>query len=110
MPPKKHRHFKNKTDASVVQWDGPTGIRLAMHRYDAFDGRDWTQSAEPKNEQLTQVIINDASWFFDPDMREVMRDSQGDISVGLVKVIRLDSQRIPVPMSTAGIHVKEVDR
>lgn len=110
MPPKKHRHFEDKNDASVVQWDGPTGIRLAMQRYDTFDGEEWSQSADLKVDKLTRVDINEAPWFFDPGMRDVLSRDSEDASVGLLKIIRLDSQRLPVPMMTAGIHIKEVDR
>ncbi|MDV6030711.1 MAG: transglutaminase domain-containing protein [Phycisphaera sp. RhM] len=110
IPPKKHRHFENTKDASVVQWDGPTGIRLALHRYDQFNGKDWIQSANPKTDSLTRIDLDGAPWFFDPMMRNTLNDSSGAISVGLLKVIRLDSQRLPVPMLTAGIHIKELDR
>ncbi|QDV59280.1 transglutaminase-like domain-containing protein [Rosistilla oblonga] len=110
LPPKKHHHFKDAKDASVVQWDGPTGIRLAMHRYDTFDGRDWSQTADLKNEKLTPVVIDEATWFFDPVLRGVLSRDPDSASVGLLKVIRLDSLRLPVPMLTAGIHIKEIDR
>jgi len=110
LPPKKHRHFDNAIDASVVQWDGPTGIRLAMQRYDTFDGEDWLQSADWRNEKLKRVDINEAPWFVDPEMQNALSRNPSATSVGLLKIIRLDSQRLPVPMMTAGIHIKDVDR
>lgn len=110
LPPKKHHHFNDTFDVSVVQWDGPTGIRLAMHRYDTFDGRDWTQSADLKNDKLTRVDIDKAAWFFHPNMRNVLLRGPAATSVGRLKIIRLDSQRLPVPMMTAGVHIKDVDR
>lgn len=110
MPPKKHRHFQDANDASVVQWDGPTGIRLAMHRYDTFDGRDWSQSADLSNERLTRVDIREDPWFFDPKMKDAIRRNPDATSVGLLKVIRLDSARIPAPMLTGGVHINKVDR
>jgi len=110
VPPKKHQHFRDAEDESVVQWDGPTGIRLAMQRYDTFDGADWSQAADWRNEKLARVDIGEATWFFDPVMRSVQSRNPDATSVGLLKVIRLDSQRLPVPMLTAGIHVKKVDR
>ncbi|QEF99157.1 Transglutaminase-like superfamily protein [Stieleria maiorica] len=110
VPPKKHRHFDDASEDSVVQWDGPTGIRLAMHRYDTFDGHDWSQSADLKRDALTRVDINRASWFFDPVMRIFQRSNADATSVGLLKVLRLDSQRIPAPMMTVGVHIKDIDR
>ncbi|QEG40846.1 transglutaminase family protein [Roseimaritima ulvae] len=111
-PPKQHRHAKDAIDASVVQWDGPTGIRLAMQRYDSFDGKNWTQSEDLdlSNEQLQRVNLQGNTWFFDPGLRAVISKEPDAASVGLLKIIRLDSQRLPVPMLSAGVHVKEVIR
>ncbi|WP_182865130.1 transglutaminase-like domain-containing protein [Rhodopirellula sp. JC639] len=109
-PPTKHRHLNDRVEDSVVQWDGPTGIRLAMHRYDTFDGHDWSQSADLKRDSLTRVDIQQSSWFFDPAMRTFQMLHPNATSVGLLKVLKLDSQRIPVPMMTAGVHIKDIDR
>ncbi|MCS7469470.1 transglutaminase-like domain-containing protein [Stieleria sp. ICT_E10.1] len=108
--PKKHLHSKDANEASVVQWDGPTGIRLAMHRYDTFDGREWSQSSNRKNMSLNRVDINNRTWFFDPLGRAALSRAPEDSSVGLLKIIRLDSPRLPVPMMTAGVHIKQIDR
>lgn len=110
MPPKKHRHFEDANSPAVVQWDGPTGIRLAMHRYDTFDGSDWYQSEDLRNEKLMRVDIGKSPWFFDPRMRGILSRDPDSTLVGLLNIIRLDSQRIPSPMMTAGVHVKHVDR
>lgn len=110
MPPEKHRHFDNAIDPSAVQWDGPTGIRLAMHRYDTFDGVDWTQSADLSKDSLSRVDFGDTCWFFDPTMRRHVQTDPDSVSVGLLKVIRLKSPRLPVPMMAAGVHVKDIDR
>ncbi len=110
LPAKESHDFKDANDASVIQWDGPTGIRLAMQRYDTFDGHDWTQSADRTNENLTRVDIGDAAWFFDPAVREFVLRHPEAMSVGLMKVIRLDSARLAVPMMTAAVHIKDIDR
>lgn len=110
LPPQRHQHFQDAREPSVVQWDGPTGIRLAMQRYDSFDGSQWFQSAKLARQPLTRVDIDDAPWFFDPRLRTFVTDHPDATSVGLLKIIRLDSQRLPVPMLTAGVHIKQVDR
>ncbi|MEM8913811.1 MAG: transglutaminase-like domain-containing protein [Planctomycetota bacterium] len=110
LQPKGRRPPVDSVDASVVQWDGSTGIRLAMHRYDTFDGQDWTQTADLANEQLLRVDIEEAAWFFDPTLRNALLREPEATSVGLLKVIRLASQRLPMPMLTAGIHIKDIDR
>ncbi|WP_161604273.1 transglutaminase-like domain-containing protein [Roseiconus nitratireducens] len=110
MPPKEHRHFNDVTDPAVVQWDGPTGIRLAMQRYDTFNGSDWSQSDDLRNERLARVDIGDSPWFFDPTMHRFLPRQIQAANVGLLRILRLDSQRLPVPMMTAGVHIGKVDR
>lgn len=107
---KKHTQPTNTLSNTVVQWDGPTGIRLAMHRYDTFDGHSWTQSANLSQTHLNRIDIKDAPWFFNPDTRDSFLLAPESVSVSLLKIIQLDSTRLPVPMLTAGIHIKEVVR
>ncbi len=110
LPAKKHTHAESVRSTDVVQWDGPTGIRLAMHRYDTFDGHEWSQSANLSQATLTRIDIREAPWFFDPASRDSFLSDPNAISVGLLKIIGLDSQRLPVPMLTSGIHIKKIDR
>ena len=110
LPAKKHTHAKSVLSTDVVQWDGPTGIRLAMHRYDTFDGHEWSQSQDLSESRLTRIDISEAPWFFDPASRDSFLSEPDAVSVGLLKIIGLDSQRLPVPMLTSGIHIKKVDR
>lgn len=106
----KHTQPNSSLSSTVIQWDGPTGIRLAMQRYDTFDGHTWSQSGNLSQDDLTRIDINKAPWFFDPDTRDSFLNATDSVSVGLLKVIRLDSTRLPVPMLTAGVHIKEVVR
>ncbi|TWU31120.1 transglutaminase-like domain-containing protein [Novipirellula artificiosorum] len=110
MQPKKHHHFDDATSDAVLQWDGPTGIRLAMERYDAFDGVDWTNSADHSIEELNQQEIDQHVWFFDPKLQSKAISDSDSVSVNLLKVLRLDSTRFPSPMMTAGLHIKDVNR
>ncbi|MCH1493998.1 MAG: transglutaminase domain-containing protein [Rubripirellula sp.] len=109
-PPMEHQHLSTVTDSTVVQWDGETGIRLAMHRYDQFDGHEWTQSKDPVYQRLVRLDIDNEPWFFLPSMRSIFSYSSDRLSVGLLKVIQLDSTRIPSPMLTAGVRIKDVER
>lgn len=110
MTPKKHHHFDDAVEASVVQWDGPTGIRLAMNRFDTFDGKDWTNSAKLADEKLQRIEIDKHVWFFDRKLQPKAFENSDDVEVNLLKVMRLDSTRLPAPMMTAGLHIKDVDR
>lgn len=107
MPPKKHLHLDDANENAMVQWAGPTGIRLAMNRYDTFDGRDWTNQSKHGNEKLSRCEIGDAVWFADPAI-DALTASTTDVN--LLKVIRLDSTRLPVPMMTSALHIKDIDR
>ncbi|OYP38819.1 transglutaminase-like domain-containing protein [Rhodopirellula sp. MGV] len=106
--PQEHNHFDNVVNDSVLQWEGPTGIRLALHRYDEFDGIVWTSSDHESANRVHHSTIDGNDWFFDPNSQSWR--NTGEISVGLVKVLRLDSPRIPAPMMTAGLHVKDINR
>ncbi len=110
LTPRKHRHFEDAVGHSIVQWDGPTGIRLAMHRYDTFDGTNWTQSSQLQQPSLLSVRIGEKVWFLDRSQRSLANADPDTVNVGLLKVIRLDSTRLPTPMLTAGLHIKDIDR
>ncbi|MCD0460770.1 transglutaminase-like domain-containing protein [Roseiconus lacunae] len=115
IAPKKHQKFDDAKSDDVLQWDGPTGIRLALHRYDTFDGIDWTQTADYHQDELKSVEIGGNHWFFDPKFRSPRRNlnrasEEDSISVGLLKILRLDSVRLPLPMLTQAIHLKDIDR
>ncbi len=108
LPPKQHRKLSDAVGNAVVQWAGPSGIRLAMQRYDTFDGVDWTNTADQHQDRLARRQFGDAVWFLCPTRASEATEVAPE--VGLLKVLRLDSTRIPTPMMTAGLHIKDVDR
>ncbi len=110
MPPKNHNHFSDAVENAVIQWDGPTGIRLAMDRFDTFDGVDWTNTATRRNEKLSRHDLDKSVWFFDPTTERRAIERSENVSVNLLKVLRFDSPRPPVPMMTSGLHIKDIDR
>ena len=113
-PPQRHSHLDDVRSKAAIQWEGPTGIRLAMNRYDAFDGVHWTNLADHAVEKMLPVISGEEreqTWFFDPKTsKEFFDGAANKISVGRTKVIGLKSTRIPLPMMTSGVHIKEVIR
>ncbi len=110
MPPKQHTHFSDKVEDAVIQWDGPTGIRLATDRFDNFDGVQWTNTATHRNEKLSRCDLDQSVWFFDPTAEPRALKQSENVSVNLLKVLRLASPRLPVPMMTSGLHIKDIDR
>ena len=107
MPVNKHLHLNDAEENAVIQWAGPTGIRLAMNRYDTFDGVDWTNEAKHRNEKLIRREFSGAAWFCDPSVASLAKSTN---EVNLMKVLRLNSTRLPVPMMTSALHIKDVDR
>ena len=110
LPPAKHHHFGDAVENAVVQWDGPTGIRLAMERFDSFDGVDWTNSAKHANQKLQRRDIENNAWYFDPKLQSKAFKEGDAVEVNRMKVLRLDTTRLPTPMMTAGLNIKDVDR
>lgn len=112
QPPKKqHRHLEDVAKNALVQWSGPTGIRLAMNRYDTFDGVDWTNEASYRQETLTRKEFGDQVWFFDQNtIAKVLESDPDRIAQGKLKMIRLETTRLPSPMMSSGVHIKLVDR
>lgn len=127
--PKRHPTLRDVTGEEVLQWVGPTGIRLATNRYEAFDGVEWSRdtadapAAEPVNpsrgdpEPTLEMSVRDRlprrelageTWFLNPLAGPL--EGRVEFSSGAVKVIRLDSTRIPAPMLTAAVHIRDVIR
>ncbi len=103
--------LRDARERAVMQWIGPTGIRLAMNRYDGFDGVDWFLQTSWKNEQLSRVELSEEPWFFDPrQANKVATSPESFRHGGVLKVLRLNTTRIPSPMMTAGVHIKDIDR
>jgi len=115
---KEKRKLEDKNSAAVLHWVGPSGISLAMERFDRFDGVDWSQTAtysasshrlssnlnrkEWDGEKRKQV------WYFHdrPKTSALLGKARPDA----VKFINLKSARIPTPAETQGVHVADVDR
>lgn len=111
LPPERHSHLEDSESPAVVQWSGRSGIRLAMNRYDTFDGVDWTNNASHQNQALVRRPLGEQIWFFDPaTMNQILGSGQSEAQHELLKVIRLDSTRLPVPMMSSGVHIKDIDR
>ena len=105
------RHSTGLRDAvgnDVLQWIGPTGIRLATERYDSFDGVEWSQTGEQATQPLAARVVEGQTWFLNPLAGSI--DEHDSILSGVLKVIRLDSTRVPAPMLTAAVHIRDVDR
>lgn len=102
------RGLENRSSTAVLHWIGTPGERLALERFDTFDGFSWTQTNDSSEVPLKAVHMQDRVWFF--------RTSSSDDSVGsdvtgqAVKFINLHSPRIPAPAFAAGVHIANIDQ
>jgi len=109
MAAPKHQHFQDATSRAIVQWAGPSGVRLAMHRFNGFDGIDWFSTTSENDQLLTRQQLGQEDWFFVPNrMESALADP--DPQVGVVKILRLNSARIPAPTSSEAVHIRDIDR
>ncbi|XZE55746.1 DUF3488 and transglutaminase-like domain-containing protein [Planctomycetaceae bacterium SH139] len=107
-PSSAKRHQEDKLKRDVLQWIGPTGISLALHHYDRFDGIQWHPYQGSPVEYLHKRHWEGQHWFLDP--RRQQAHDRPDLKVNSLKVIRLDSNRLASPMMTLGVHIKDVER
>lgn len=107
-PRKEPGNFKNTLSGAALHWIGAGGTHLAMERFQVFDGIDWTEPKDVKPDSLTSKVIGDRTWFF------LVADPLSPLFSGTeqqaVKVMRLESTRIPVPASVAAVSIADVDR
>lgn len=111
QPRKKPKNFENNFSGAALHWVGEGGAHLAMERLSAFDGLDWT-AVSPLgslgSQALRLEIIGDRSWFF------LQQNEANQFYAGTeqqaVKVMRLDSARIPAPATVAALSITDVDR
>lgn len=108
--PRKHLHLSDALENAIVQWAGPTGVRLAMQRYDHFDGADWHNESKHEDTNFTSQQFGEETWIMSQGMAHRLNSSDPQVHQATLKVLRLKSARVPTPMMTAAIHVKDVDR
>lgn len=107
----KPRELADRKSSALLQWIGPAGERLAIERWDRFDGVAWTAS-DPATTRLAapglqRQEIDGKPWFFRPLASGPL---VGPVRADAVKVIGLRTPRIPAPDGAIGVHVVDVDR
>ena len=108
---KKHQHLDDVKQNALFQWSGETGIRLATNRYVEFDGTNWHNQGHQVGRKPIKTQVGENVWFFDGLTKSLVFEASTDqIVSGTVKVLRLNSTRIPLPMMASGVHIKDIDR
>lgn len=88
---------------------GRTPLHLRLELYDLFDGREWLPMPDEKHPARLQVrTIGDKPWF-DFNQTATM-DVFADEESHALKIHRLDTNRLPLPVGTTRIHIDRIDR
>lgn len=108
--PPQHRHLRDAKDKdnAILQWVGPTGIRLAMQRFEDFDGVEWTATETANSARLVARQHGSHTWIVRSD--QAVDSSNTDPRYGAAKLLRLQSSRIPTPQRTDAVQIKDIDR
>lgn len=108
---------KDRKTPTMLQWIGPSGERLAVERWDRFDGSEWTWTAATADgsagatgatpSKLVRRDLDGRPWFFRSD-----RESElvGSVRADGVKIINLRTTVIPAPDRAVGVHIVDIDR
>lgn len=88
---------------------GRVPLHLRMELYDLFDGREWLPMPDEKHPpSLLLRAIGDKPWITInlPSMLEVFADEESHA----LKIHRLDTNRLPLPVGASRIHIDRIDR
>lgn len=89
---------------------GRVPLHLRLQPYDLFDGVTWYPLEEaPAAPPLRITTLSGEPWLALSDRSEV-RTYLGPPESHAIKVVRLDTNVIPAPLHTHGIHIGQVDR
>lgn len=89
---------------------GRVPLHLRMVTYDRFDGERWYP--EPDSTYQPPLGMTESQgkpWLALPDRGE-SREFLGPAELHAIKIVNLDSNRIPVPLFLHGVHIDRVDR
>jgi hypothetical protein len=88
---------------------GRVPLHLRLELYDLFDGRDWLPMPDEKSPSPLQLRkIGDKPWiaFNSLTTMEVFADEESHA----LKIHRLDTNRLPLPVGVTRIHIDRIDR
>lgn len=96
---------------ALLYVSGRTPLHLRMELYDRFDGVDWQPEELPLATQFPQLrmqTVDDRPWVM-CDLHTNLFDVLAEPETHALKIIRLDSPRIPSPLNLTGVHIDQVN-
>ncbi|MFO0871410.1 MAG: transglutaminase-like domain-containing protein [Pirellulales bacterium] len=108
--PAAQRSLDRRDSPALLYVAGPVPLHLSLATYDTYDGERWTQThpaARGPRPTLTQLGVPPRPWI------EVGLPGQSPLFRGTVqhalKVINLQTPRVPAPPQLAAIHIDRLD-
>ena len=96
---------------TLLYVSGRTPLHLRMELYDQFDGVDWHPEETPganAHPTLRMQTIEDRPWVL-CDLHTNRFEVLAEPETHALKVIRLDTPRIPAPLNLQGVHIDKVE-
>ncbi|MCA9074719.1 MAG: transglutaminase domain-containing protein [Planctomycetaceae bacterium] len=89
---------------------GRTPLHLRMETYDLFDGVNWHPVPDDERVTETRMIERDGRHWVDVNSTPSVIESFWGPESHAIKVVNLDSNRIPAPLHVTGVHIDLVER
>lgn len=99
----------NRDSEALLYVKGRVPLHLKLESYDLYDGVDWYPEPLPTNPApLSLQILSDRPWLRLPIQTSL--DIYGPAETHALKIICLETNRIPSPAQLMGVHIDQVDR
>jgi transglutaminase-like putative cysteine protease len=99
----------DRNSPALLYVKGRVPLHLKLEVFDQYDGIDWFPEELPEHSpQLTMETLHGRPWLRLPAMRSL--DIYGAPETHALKIIRLNTNRVPAPSQLLGIHVDQLDR
>ncbi len=110
--PKQHKPLSDLAGDALMFWNGEAGVRLAVQRFDRFEGVTWSQKPKaPSNQKKTaikSIQIDDRTWFAPTNTR--FYSPTGPYVDAVPEAIKFTRYRSPIIPTRAGTQMWSVDK
>jgi len=108
--PSQSRRAKNLSSHAIFYVKGRTPLHLRLETYDLFDGETWY--AEAESELSDPLIVDDSTGrpWIKPLHGPIPYEFYAKPETHAIKVVWLETNRIPMPPHLLGVHIDLVDR
>lgn len=107
--PPKRSEVGNRDSAALLYVKGRVPLHLKLEIFDLYDGIEWSPEPLPTGQgDLRMQTLNGRPWLRTPVGSAL--EMYGIPESHALKIIRLDTNRVPSPTQFLGVHVDKLDR